>query len=227
MTTTGGGGVLLVDNLGLRGVTVTGPGMAVAELATKGITYQRLSACRPDHGGTNPKMFGATLDGLLGSSENNAVVTVVGSSSQYRPQGAVVPLSSGRKLRPSRSRRSDPECRRSRMLAEASITPVPHAGGLRRRHARLLRMASSDHATKLAPRQQIRAHHSKGKADKAVDSRTFSLGIERARTVTLGMNAADLSSIRTETIKFPVAVKSSHRHRPQDRGWRRHPQRGG
>ncbi|MBN9051065.1 MAG: acetate--CoA ligase family protein [Rhizobiales bacterium] len=215
MTTTGGGGALLVDNLGLRGVTVTGPGMAtVAELATKGVHISDSPLVDLTMGGTNPKMFGATLDGLLGSSENNAVVTVVGSSSQYRPQGAVVPIIERAQTttKPIAAFLTPNAEESARMLAEASIavfrTPEACADAMRA-YFEWHPPTDAPKLTQALAADLVRIAQGQGPTS-AVDSAHVLtlLGIEQARTVTLGMNAADLSSIpELKQIKFPVAVK--------------------
>lgn len=93
MTTTGGGGALLVDNLGLRGIVTAGPDAAVVQsLAARDIHIGTSPLIDLTIGGANARVFGAVLDALIKSPENDAIVAVVGSSSQYRPDRAVMPI---------------------------------------------------------------------------------------------------------------------------------------
>ncbi|MBP0491799.1 acetate--CoA ligase family protein [Pararoseomonas indoligenes] len=93
VTTTGGGAAMVVDGLGMRGVSVEGPAEATrARLAAAGID--------PGHGrildltlaGVRPEVMGAALDALLAAPEYDLVVAVAGSSSRFQPELAVQPV---------------------------------------------------------------------------------------------------------------------------------------
>jgi acyl-CoA synthetase (NDP forming) len=93
MGTTGGGGALLVDNLGMRGIAVAAPGpQDIERLAKQHITISDSPLIDLTMAGTTPRIFGAVMDTMVASAENEAVITVVGSSSQFRPDRAVVPI---------------------------------------------------------------------------------------------------------------------------------------
>lgn len=93
MTTTGGGGALIVDNLGERGIDVVAPSAEIqANLAQKGIEIGDAPLVDLTLAGTNPTTYGAVLSEFLQSTDIDAVVAVVGSSSQFRPERAVAPI---------------------------------------------------------------------------------------------------------------------------------------
>lgn len=95
MSTTGGGGALLVDALGLRGIEAVPPGAAtVARLAERGIAIANAPLIDLTLSGTNALTYGAVLEELIGSAACDAVVAVVGSSAQFRPDRAIEPIAS-------------------------------------------------------------------------------------------------------------------------------------
>lgn len=215
MGTTGGGGALMVDNLGLRGVPVVSPGAAVVgALAAKGVQISDSPLVDLTMGGANPKVFGAVLDGLVDSPDSNAVIAVVGSSSQYRPQRAVVPIieRAKRSTKPVAAFLTPNAEESSRLLAEASIavfrTPETCADAMRAyfdwQAPTEASKADKPVAAELQTIAQGRGAVSASEASRVLDL----LGIEQARSITLPMEAAcgefgnDLGSIR-----FPVAVK--------------------
>jgi acyl-CoA synthetase (NDP forming) len=213
MGTTGGGGALLVDNLGMRGIAVAGPGPKdIERLATQHITISDSPLIDLTMAGTNPRVFGAVMDTMMASPENEAVITVVGSSSQFRPDRAVVPIIERAKnsAKPVAVFLTPDAPESSRLLTDASIavfrtpeacadavrayfvwqTPVENALPLPQDHEALAALA--------------RAAAAGGDATKLLDR----LGIEQARTVNIAIDAseADIRSATTE-LKFPVAVK--------------------
>ncbi len=93
VTTTGGGAAMVVDQLGIRGVDVQGPGPATAtRLAAAGID--------PGHGrildltlaGTRYDIMKAALDAMLADPAYDLVVAVAGSSARFQPELAVRPV---------------------------------------------------------------------------------------------------------------------------------------
>lgn len=93
VTTTGGGAAMVVDQLGIRGVEVSGPtGEAALRLAAGGID--------PGHGrildltlaGTRYETMKAALDALLADPGHDLVVAVAGSSARFQPDLAVRPV---------------------------------------------------------------------------------------------------------------------------------------
>ena len=89
MTTTGGGGALAVDALGVLGIEARKPDAAAAAL----LHAEKL----PHHGrlldmtlaGTRPDRVMAGLAGLRAAQDTDLVLAVVGSSAQFRPKDAV------------------------------------------------------------------------------------------------------------------------------------------
>jgi acyl-CoA synthetase (NDP forming) len=89
MTTTGGGGAMAVDALGVAGIETRAPDAAAAAgLAAAGL---------PHHGrmidvtlaGTRPEKVQAALTALAADRETDLVLSVIGSSAQFRPHDAV------------------------------------------------------------------------------------------------------------------------------------------
>lgn len=93
MTTTGGGGALVVDNLGALEVTVRSPSAAVrGSLRSEGITIDDAPLVDLTLAGTNARTYGAVMRAFLADPDTSALVCVVGSSSQFRPERAVAPI---------------------------------------------------------------------------------------------------------------------------------------
>lgn len=93
MSTTGGGGALIVDNLGERHIDVVSPTPQMqANLARKGIEISDAPLVDLTLAGTNAATYGAVLSEFVQSPDIDAVVAVVGSSSQFRPERAVAPI---------------------------------------------------------------------------------------------------------------------------------------
>lgn len=92
ITTTGGGGALVIDNLD-RSIELVPPSAEVVlGLAAEGIAIQPAPLVDLTLTGTNAKTYGAVLRELMGSPICDLVVAVVGSSSQFRPDRAVTPI---------------------------------------------------------------------------------------------------------------------------------------
>ncbi|NQV83072.1 MAG: acetate--CoA ligase family protein [Rhodospirillales bacterium] len=94
MTTTGGGAAMVVDRLGLAGIDFAGPPARVIErLIPLGI---RLSSTSPvidvTMVGARGDVYGPTVGDLIADDGNDAVICVVGSSAQFRPDVAVSPI---------------------------------------------------------------------------------------------------------------------------------------
>lgn len=122
MSTTGGGGALIVDNLGERDVDVVPPSPDTrANLALKGIEISDAPLVDLTLAGTNPDTYGAVLAEFLRAPDIDAVVAVVGSSSQFRPDRAVAPILSLQSSKPVAVFLT-PNAERSRkLLREAGI----------------------------------------------------------------------------------------------------------
>ncbi|HYG91762.1 MAG TPA: acetate--CoA ligase family protein [Azospirillum sp.] len=93
MSTTGGGGALVVDSLAARGITPVEPDDGVvAGLVDQGITIGRSVLTDLTLTGTNAVTYGRVLDAFLGWPGADAVVAVVGSSAEFRPDRAIRPI---------------------------------------------------------------------------------------------------------------------------------------
>ncbi|WP_342642078.1 acetate--CoA ligase family protein [Rhodoligotrophos ferricapiens] len=93
MSTTGGGGGLIVDSLSARGVEVVAPSEKLVEgLKAKGVTIGKSPLIDLTLAGTRADTYGTVLDALLTSDHCDGVVAVVGSSSEFRPDRAVQPI---------------------------------------------------------------------------------------------------------------------------------------
>ena len=93
MTTTGGGGAMVVDRLALGGLDVVPPPAGVIEgLNERGIRIGPGRLTDITLAGTRPEIVGAVLESLLASPHCQAVVAVVGSSAQFQADLAVQPI---------------------------------------------------------------------------------------------------------------------------------------
>lgn len=89
MTTTGGGGALAVDALGVRGIEARRPDAAAAtKLAAAGMpSHARLLDMTL--AGTRPDRVAAALHALRAAEDTDLALAVIGSSAQFRPQDSV------------------------------------------------------------------------------------------------------------------------------------------
>jgi len=94
VTTTGGGAAMVVDQLGMRGVSVAPPSPELfATLEEKtGLSIERARIVDLTMAGTKAEVMKAALTTLLSSGEFDFVVPVVGSSARNHPQLAVAPI---------------------------------------------------------------------------------------------------------------------------------------
>ena len=215
MTTTGGGGAMLVDNLGLRGVTPSAPGPEVVrQLVERDIHISDSALIDLTLAGTNPKVFGAVLETLLASPDNDAVIAVVGSSSQYRPERAVVPIIERAKTtnKPLAAFLTPHAEESAQMLAEASVavfrTPEACADAVRAYFSWQAPRADVKIAIPES-RELTRIAQGSGTVD-APDAATVldALGIDQARAGTISIDANDNDlNVLMNRLRFPVAIK--------------------
>ncbi|MFT5439057.1 MAG: acyl-CoA synthetase (NDP forming) [Alphaproteobacteria bacterium] len=93
LTTTGGGAATTVDRMGLAGIELVGAPKRLREkLAPKGIALSEGPIIDLTMAGTRREIYQPTLETLLRSRENDAVVAVVGSSAQFHANIAVEPI---------------------------------------------------------------------------------------------------------------------------------------
>lgn len=97
VTTTGGGAAMVVDQLGARGIDVTGPGPAtLAELRSGGIDVAESRIIDLTLAGARPEVMTRALDILLGCGEYDLLIAVIGSSARFHPELAVQPVAAAR-----------------------------------------------------------------------------------------------------------------------------------
>jgi len=93
MTTTGGGAAMVVDRLGLKGVSFAEPPAGVKDkLGALNIPVGGSPVIDVTMAGARPDVYGPVLADLLADPGNDAVICVVGSSAQFRPDVAVQPI---------------------------------------------------------------------------------------------------------------------------------------
>lgn len=93
ITTTGGGAASVADRLGLLGAELAPAPEAVrATLRGLGLELGRGPLVDLTMAGTREGVYGAALEGLLAAEGVDAVVCVVGSSGQFKPELAVAPI---------------------------------------------------------------------------------------------------------------------------------------
>ena len=93
VTTTGGGAAMAVDQLGIRGVEVRGPGPAtVARLAAAGIEAGSGRILDLTLAGVQYAVMRAALEAMLADPVYDLVLAVVGSSARFQPELAVRPV---------------------------------------------------------------------------------------------------------------------------------------
>lgn len=93
ITTTGGGGAMVVDRLGMLGIEVAGGSEALrAELRALGVPLGPGRLTDVTLAGARYDLMLAVLDRFVTSGEFSAVVAAIGSSARFRPELAVQPI---------------------------------------------------------------------------------------------------------------------------------------
>ena len=93
VTTTGGGSAMVVDQLGIRDVTVELPSTnTLARLAEAGLPASSTRVLDLTLAGTKYEVMKKALDIYLTAPEFDLVVAVIGSSARFHPQLAVKPI---------------------------------------------------------------------------------------------------------------------------------------
>lgn len=93
VTTTGGGGAMIVDQLAIRGVSTVAPAAeTLTKLAAHGIEVEKSHIIDLTLGGTRYEVMKTTLDTLSAAPEFDLIVAVVGSSARFQPELAVKPI---------------------------------------------------------------------------------------------------------------------------------------
>jgi len=93
LSTTGGGGAMVIDQLSLRGVEIAGCGdMARKILTAKGIPLGHGKLVDVTLAGTKYDTMKAVVSQLIADPETGALVVAIGSSAQFNPELAVTPI---------------------------------------------------------------------------------------------------------------------------------------
>ncbi|RAI60237.1 acetate--CoA ligase family protein [Roseicella frigidaeris] len=201
-TTTGGGGAMLVDCLGVAGIEARAPdAAAAARLDAAGIAH---------HGrlldltlaGARPERVAAAIDALQAAADTDLVLSVIGSSAQFKPQDAVAGILRAREAGGAKPIAAFlvPQADASlRLLAEAGIpafrTPESAADAVR---------AWCDwRAPRPEPALPAIAHALPDRPDEAAARRLFAaLGLDSPFAVLRGPEDAP-----PEGLGWPVALK--------------------
>jgi acyl-CoA synthetase (NDP forming) len=113
--TTGGGGALVADQLGLRGVEIAGPTAGVRNrLAEIGVRLGAGPLIDLTLAGTRPDVMRVAVDAILAEETYAAVVAAIGSSAETYPELAVKPI-------------AEAHASRSETAKPLAVFTVPHA----------------------------------------------------------------------------------------------------
>ncbi|MGP4689239.1 acetate--CoA ligase family protein [Agrobacterium pusense] len=93
VTTTGGGAAMVVDQLGVRGITVEEPVLATFDtFKLSGVEVERGRIVDLTLAGVKPEVMKAALSTMVDSKQFDLVIAVVGSSARNHPDLAVKPI---------------------------------------------------------------------------------------------------------------------------------------
>lgn len=93
VSTTGGGGALVADRLGLAGVKIAGPSEATrARIAAAGCSIGSGPLIDLTLAGTRADVMSSAIEAVLDDDMYDAVVAVIGSSAEHFPELAVKPI---------------------------------------------------------------------------------------------------------------------------------------
>lgn len=215
VSTTGGGGTLVIDAMGRHEIEIVPPSQeSVAKLAEEGIAIARAPLIDLTLSGTNPRTYGAVLRELMAAPDCDLVVSVVGSSSQFRPDRAVLPITSATRDNPSKPVAVflTPHAEASLgLLSEAGVaafrTPESCADALRAFFDWRAPRPTPGNDVPAAARELLKA--APGPALDARDAaRLFaSLGVPVAPEEVLPPDAAAIDSLALDHLAYPVVAK--------------------
>lgn len=93
VTTTGGGAALVVDQLGLRDISVEGPNApTLGAIRATGVDVVPGRVADLTLAGVQYEVMKGAIEAMLASNQFDLVVTVVGSSARFQPELAVKPI---------------------------------------------------------------------------------------------------------------------------------------
>ena len=128
VTTTGGGAAMVVDQLGIRGVSTVPPGAATrARLAAAGIEGAGGRILDLTLAGTKPAVMRAALDALLADDGFDLVLAVAGSSARFDPELAVQPVAEAASRPPEGAIHAAAAGHGDRALAAFCVPEAPDA----------------------------------------------------------------------------------------------------
>lgn len=214
VSTTGGGGALVVDTLSRHDIDIVPPtAETIDRLHADNIRIAAKPLVDLTLAGTNPSTYGSVLSGLLASGDSSLVIAVVGSSSQFRPDRAVAPIISSTAAYPHKPVAVflTPHAEKSLdLLADAGIaafrSPESCADGVR---AFLdWRAPKTIDAGPVPPQAAALMDANPGDMlDAAVAAGLYrSLGVPMASEVVLPVDV-DAWNGREETVSFPAVAK--------------------
>jgi acyl-CoA synthetase (NDP forming) len=212
ITTTGGGGAMVVDCLGTRGIEAVVPSGARKRLKAHGIPAGSTRLLDLTLAGTNAAIVGEVMDAVMDSRGIDAVVMVVGSSAQFHPDLAVAPLARWANSAKPLAVQLVPDAGESAgILADAGIaafrTPESCADGIaaylgRRPPSRIPRRGGQD----LAAAAGILARSAGPVLDESRAQSVFAaLGIATAKSRLI--SGPDEAVTAVLDVGFPAAVK--------------------
>lgn len=215
VSTTGGGGALVIDGLSRSGATFVPPGHeSIARLAEAGIAIKSEPLIDLTLAGTNARTYGAVLKELVRSEDCDAVVAVVGSSSQFRPDRAVTPITTAvaEGTRKPVAVFLTPQADQSlSLLADAGIaafrTPESCADGVRA-YFEWRAPREEPPAVDTSAAEAVLASVKGAEPDSAEAAALFAaLGLPMVTDVTLPADEAALAKADLSGIAYPVAAK--------------------
>ncbi len=209
MTTTGGGAAMVVDRLGLAGIEFSPPPETVVKrLGALDIRVGGAPVIDVTMVGARPDVYGPTLGDLIDDPGSDAVVCVVGSSAQFRPEVAVAPIIERKQSRKPVAVFCVPEAGQSlATLAAAGLagfrTPESCADGVR---AFLEWRAPSEQAVGAVSKElsDILASTPGGILDEAMSRKVFeALGVEQAAAAVIAGPDDEIP----DGLIYPLAAK--------------------
>lgn len=205
VTTTGGGAALIVDQLGIRGISVDKPSdETYAAIRRAGADAEHGRIVDLTLSGVRYDVMMGSLEAMLAAPEFDLVIATVGSSARFQPQLAVKPIVDAAKRHSRLAAFLVPEAPEAlAMLAEAGVpcfrTPEACADAV----AAALRRRTPREAVALLPDPDAQAHMLDEHEGYGL---LGEIGIPHAAAT-----ATDIASPQADDALFPAVVKVLHR----------------
>ena len=223
VTTTGGGGALVADRLGMQGIRLEGASEAMRRrLAKKGLTVRPAHIIDVTLAGARYEMMRAAMDAVLAESDADIVIPAIGSSSEFFPELAVQPIIDAVREAPAGAPPVGvflvPAAERAlKMLADAGIaafrTPEACADAV----GALLRRAPPRIMPSLTPKEDIASFIASASLrlnEREAMELFGSLGIPLPAFVVLDAQTASAIDQRADLPPFPLVAKLLSRDLP-------------